>query len=82
MSPQEASKLIAEKIRIAENAIKEAETIADEAGVGFSLDLGGYGMGGWYEPQPSKPDDWDASDDWEPSGSDGDYGWQASSQSC
>lgn len=80
MNKQEASKLIAEQIKIAEAAIEKAETIAEESGVGFRLDLGGYGMGGWYNPKPQKPTDWDSSDEWE--SSDEDYGWQASSQSC
>lgn len=78
LSNKEVSALIAEKIKIAEAAVSEAESIADATGVGFRLDLGGYGMGGWYCPEPIKPDD--ADDEW--SASDDDYGWQASSQSC
>lgn len=79
LTKQEASKLISEQIAIAAIAVAEAENIADAMGVGFSLDLGGYGMGGWYEPAPTKPE-W-AGDDWEASNDDN-YGWQSSSQSC
>jgi hypothetical protein len=50
LTRQEVSALIAEKIEIASQAVKEAEDIAEASGVGFSLDLGGYGMGGYYEP--------------------------------
>lgn len=77
LTPKEASALIAKQIRIAEQAIAEAENIADATGVDFSLNLGGYGMGGWYTPPPIKPED--ADDDWEASD---EGGWQASSQSC
>jgi hypothetical protein len=75
---KEASKLIAAQLKIAEAAVEEAEAIADATGICFSLNIGGYGMGGWYEPAPVKPEG--AGDDWE--ASDGEYGWQASSQSC
>jgi len=78
LTPKEASGLIAEQLKIASAAVSEAEAIADATGQSFSMDLGGYGMGGWYNPAPVKPED--AGDDWE--ASDEDYGWQASSQSC
>jgi hypothetical protein len=78
LTKKEASALISDYIRKAEAAVSEAESIADATGVGFSLDLGGYGMGGYYHPAPIKPDD--ADEYWE--ASDEDYGWQASSQSC
>jgi hypothetical protein len=69
MDMKEASKLIAQKIEEIEKLVTECTNIADESGVGFSLDVGGYGMGGYYEPNCS--------------GSyDSEYGWQASSQSC
>lgn len=77
ITAKEASGLIAEQVRIAENAISEAERIADASGVGFSLDIGGYGMGGYYRPEEKKPEG--ADDDWESSD---ESGWQASSQSC
>ncbi len=78
LTRQEVSALIAEKIKIASQAVEEAEAIAEASGVGFHLNLGGYGMGGYYRPAPSKPED--ADEDWEAS-DDGD-GWLASSQSC
>lgn len=88
MTQQEASALIAEKVRAAEQLIRECESIADKSGVGFSLSIA-YGMGGWYNPDPSLrekvevaegeegEEDWEES--WEESA---DYGWMASSQSC
>jgi hypothetical protein len=78
LTPKEASALIAECVKKAEQAVSEAEAIADATGIGFRLDLGGYGMGGYNNPEPIKPSD--AEEDWE--ASDEDYGWQASSQSC
>ena len=77
LTQQEANRMIAKKIEQAQALITECEEIAVENGVGFRLDIGGYGMGGWFEPEQPKPD-W-ADDDWQPS-SEG--GWQASSQSC
>jgi hypothetical protein len=78
LTPKEASGLIAEQLKIAQRAVSEAEAIADASGQSFSMDLGGYGMGGWYTPVPKKPED--AGDDWE--ASDESYGWQSSSSSC
>lgn len=49
MDQQQANAVIAEKMSQAAALISECEAIADEAGVSFSCDLGGYGMGGWYE---------------------------------
>lgn len=49
MEKQQANALIAEKMAQAAALVAECEHIADEAGVSFSCDLGGYGMGGWYE---------------------------------
>lgn len=46
---EEANKLIAQKMKEVEELVAECETIADEANVSFSCDVGGYGMGGWYE---------------------------------
>lgn len=69
MDMKEASKLIAQKIEEIEKLVTECTSIADKSGVGFFLDVGGYGMGGYYEPNAS--------------GSyDDEYGWQSSSQSC
>lgn len=77
MNKQEASKKIAELIAQAQSLVSEAECVANESGVGFSMDLGGYGMGGWYEPCPEGEDP-----DKENSYYEREYGWKASSQSC
>ena len=69
MDMKEASELIAQKIEEIEKLVTECTSIADESGVGFWLAVGGYGMGGYYEPNGS--------------GSyDSEYGWQPSRQSC
>ena len=39
---------IRELIIKAQNLITEAEVIADREGCEFDLNIGGYGMGGWY----------------------------------
>ncbi len=49
MTEQEAYEKIGKLIAEAGVLVSEAESIADAAGVGFSLDIGGYGMGGWYD---------------------------------
>lgn len=49
MDLQQANELIAEKMAQAAALVAECEAIADETGATFSCDLGGYGMGGWYE---------------------------------
>jgi hypothetical protein len=77
ITAKEASGLIAEQVRIAKLAISEAESIADVTGVGFSLDIGGCGMGGYYSPAEKKPEG--ADDNWESSD---EGGWQASSSNC
>lgn len=64
---------IATLLEQAQNLVYEAESIADEHGLEFDLDLGGYGMGGTYysekyvEEQGSRYTT---------------AGWNASSQSC
>lgn len=58
--------------------VHKAETISDESGVGFSLDIS-YGMGGWYNPKRKEGDATEDDDGWYES-SEG--GWMASSQSC
>jgi hypothetical protein len=77
MDKQEASKKIAELLAQAQKLVWEAEVIADENDVGFSMDMGGYGMGGYYEPVPEGADP-DEEDDYYGRK----YGWKASSQSC
>ena len=39
---------IANLLAEAQNLVHEAEAIADEYGLEFEMDLGGYGMGGTY----------------------------------
>ncbi len=48
MDRAEASKKIDELMKQAADCVSEAERIADEHDLEFSMDLGGYGMGGWY----------------------------------
>jgi hypothetical protein len=77
ITAKEASGLIAEQLKIAQAAVSEAEAIADASGECFYMDLGGYGMGGYYTPEEKKPDD--AEDDWYSSD---EGGWASSSSSC
>lgn len=46
---KEAILRIAQLLAEAKEKISEAEGIADEAGVGFRMTIGGYGMGGHYD---------------------------------
>ena len=55
---KEAIHKIAQLIAEAQKKISEAEFIANEAGVGFHMDIGGYGMGGYYDPHDQE---WQAS---------------------
>lgn len=68
---KEATEQIAKLLSQAEELVREAQAIADDTGVTFDLDIGGYGMGGYYDPN-------DREDQW---GNDN-GGWHASSQSC
>ena len=45
---QEALKLLDEALSVAYAAVQLAESIADRAGLEFTMDIGGYGMGGTY----------------------------------
>ena len=76
INKQDASKKIAELIAQAQKLVYEAENVADESGVGFSMNLGDYGMGGYYEPTP--PGEENTENEYGES----EYGWRASSQSC
>lgn len=71
ITQQEAAALIAQLIEHAQQLVYEAQEIADEHDVSFSVNFGGYGMGGYYDPN-------DQEDQW------GNHngGWHASSQSC
>lgn len=74
---QDAQGKIAEQIKIAQDAIKEAQRLADEHKLSFSWPGSSYGMGGHYEGDPDDRylEDWQSSDD-------DDAGWSASSTSC
>lgn len=70
---QEAVKEINRLLEEAQKLVYEAESIADEHELSFSMNLGGYGMGGSYDGSPEgKVDEWGDESD----------GWNASSQSC
>lgn len=70
---REALNQIAKLISDAGSLVSEAEDIADEYGLEFDMDLGGYGMGGtYYSPKYHEEQGLRYS---EP-------GWNASSQSC
>lgn len=71
MDKREVLTLIQEKIQEAQHLVWEAEALADEHKVPFSMNLGSYGMGGYYDPD-NQQDEW---------GNDN-GGWHASSQSC
>lgn len=70
---REAAAKIEELTSQAQQLVWEAESIADEHGLEFTLDIGGYGMGGTYYSEKYHEEQgmrWS-----EP-------GWNASSQSC
>lgn len=48
MTRQEANAAISALLNVAYKAVSDAEDIADAHGIGFNLDIGGYGMGGGY----------------------------------
>jgi hypothetical protein len=70
---QEAKKLITEKLSAAGELIRECESLADEFLIGFSFDIAGYGMGGYYQGHAE-----DATNEY---GEEID-GWNSSSQNC
>jgi hypothetical protein len=75
---REIIKQINELVTQAQCLISEAEALADEHNVGFSMNLGGYGMGGYYvAPDEVDEEDRDYHDIPEGQGF-----WRASSQSC
>lgn len=70
---REALERIAKLTNEAQSLVYEAESIADEYGLEFDLNIGGYGMGGTYYSEKYHEEQgmrWS-----EP-------GWNASSQSC
>ena len=77
MTDKEVQEKIAEKIKEANAALKEAQKLADENGTYFHWDGPAYGMGGGYQGK-----NWNSSNcEWETSDNE-DSGWNASSQSC
>jgi hypothetical protein len=58
----------------AQKLVWEAEEIADEHGLSFSMNLGSYGMGGYYDGGTAGEED--------EYGDIRESGWNASSQSC
>jgi len=69
---KKASEVIAKKLAEAQKLVTECETIANENGVDFRMNLGGYGMGGYFIGTKSEDDE----------GFDESAGWKPSSQSC
>lgn len=69
-----AAKEINDALESAQALVWEAERIADEHDLSFSMNLGAYGMGGHYSPVEEG-----AKDEW---GDPVESGWNASSQSC
>lgn len=75
---REVLKKIEELLDQAQSFVYQAESLADEHDLGFSMNLGGYGMGGYYVPA-SEVDE----DDRDHFGlEEGQSFWRASSQNC
>lgn len=75
---REILKQIQELVSQAQTLIYEAESLADKHNIGFSMNLGGYGMGGYYvTPDEVDEDDREYHDIPEGAGF-----WRASSQNC
>jgi hypothetical protein len=70
----EAVKKINRLLDEAQNLVWAAENIADEHDLSFTMNLGGYGMGGSYTPLEDGEED--------EFGDLRESGWNASSQSC
>ena len=70
VSTEDARKLMESLVNRGVSLIRDAEVIAEEHGLSFSVKIA-YGMGGSFGP------DWNASDDEE-----ADYCWSASSHQC
>ena len=77
MNKQDVSKKIADLVSAARDLIAEAEHLADEHELGFSINMGTRGMGGYYEPCPEGADPDEEDEYYERK-----YGWMASSQGC
>ena len=78
MNRREVLEQISVLVQQAQDLVYQAEALADEHNVGFSMNLGGYGMGGYYVPV-GEVDDYDKD---EYGLEDGQSFWRASSQSC
>lgn len=70
---REALEKIAKLVAEAQDKIWEAEALADEHGLEFEMDLGGYGMGGTYYSEKYVEEHGSRYRS---------SGWNASSQSC
>lgn len=49
MDKQQANEIISNKLAQIQELMEECEKIADQANISFTANVGGYGMGGWYE---------------------------------
>jgi hypothetical protein len=54
MTNEEVKESIERHVRDAKDALDRAVKLADEYGFGFNWEGPGYGMGGWYRPEPVK----------------------------
>lgn len=72
----EGVKRINELLDQAQSLVLEAEGIADNLGLSFTINFGTYGMGGSYTGAAAV-EDWQRSD-----AEEGEGVWNASSQSC
>lgn len=73
ITAKEAANQIAKLISEAQSLVYEAEALADEHGLQFDMDIGGYGMGGTYYSAKYLEE---TGYRWR------EEGWNASSQSC
>lgn len=71
---RDAATKIEALLKQAQSLVYTAESLADEHDLSFTMNLGGYGMGGSYEPiKEGDTDEW---------GDPVESGWNASSQNC
>jgi hypothetical protein len=58
LTEQEVYAAISDFLETAYKAVEGAKSLADKYNASFNLDIGGYGMGGWYDGEDSS---WEAS---------------------
>lgn len=58
LTAKEAAAQISTLIAEAQTLVNEAESLANEHDISFSMNLGDYGMGGWYDGEEGS---WQAS---------------------